>query len=390
MGGLLRRESKEKGGGLERLVSVVNRRGVAAAMVLFGLVAVLAVPPLASWARAERLEGRVSAYEVALGIGEEGDGLSDEERTRLYAVLDRYRLPMTKVLADIGASLPAEDARTLALADRVTVEAGERFRVEGTAEPAGLVNELQSKLQSSGVFGDVRVESLRSPAEPGARAEFVVSGEVERPYYEARGLRDYAANDAQAFIYGEVTDASIAAAAREAEEAERRAREAARAEPLGAGDGEDGGGGEGEGGPAVAEGDGGASVGAEVSGGPRSGRRSEGSRRPAVNESIARDMEESGEGGALASDEEIEEGRRRLFEGGSGAEREAAAPTPVPDELSEADIAAMDNLDAMKARIARQKALREREDLDAGVRQRLEDEAARLLDRAREAREESR
>jgi hypothetical protein len=235
------------------------------------------------------------------------------------------------------------------------------------------------------VFDEVRVENLRSPTEPGADVEFTVSGEIARGFIDARDLRDYATHNAAAFIYGEITDEQIAAA-EEAERLEREAREAERRRAergeapsqTASAEGEEDAAGDGVAGePGSAD-------------GPRRGRRDGSSRRPAANEEIAREMAESGESAALADDEEIQRGRRELFEGGSQREREEAQLTPIPEPLTDEQIGELDNIGAMRARIARQKALRERDDLDADTRDRLEEEARRLVERAREAREESR
>lgn len=390
LAGLTTSEPKEQAGPLAKTATAISRPNVAVLVCTLALVAILGGPVLASYLRMSHLETQANAYAAALGVNAATGGLTDEQRTRLYRELDGYRIPMTKVLADLGAAMPANSRREIALGERVTVEAGERFRVEGTAEPAALATQFLENLERSGVFSDVRVESLRTPTEPGADAEFVVSGEIDRPFFDARDLRDYAEYTAAAFIYGEITDEAIAEAKAEAERVEREAREAARrAREAEAGD------------TVVADADDAPvrntqpdlattpqGTGVSNTAGPRRTSR-EGSRRPAANEQIARQLAESGEDASLADDEQIERGRRQLFEGGSRSEQAAAAPEPIPEELTDEQIAAMDNLQAVRASLARRSVLRKRDDLEPDVKARLEDEERRLMDRAREAKAEA-
>ncbi len=394
LAGMLVDEPRDDRGVLARAASWLDSPVRAAVLVLVALVVFAGVPVLGSYLRMSELESRVESYERALGVDDADSGMTPEQRRRMYALLDRERVPMTKVLADIAAALPAESRRELVLADRVSVEAGERFRLEGTTADGELVTEMLRLLGGSEVFADVRLESQRRPSEPGAPVEFVVSGRIGNPFIEAFGVRDYSEYDASAFVYGVITDEEIERIEEERRAAERAAREAER---LASDEGSDADAEADERGAdlATAESDsaedslgpeGVADAGSAASG-PRSGRRNgESTRRPARDERIA---EELGEDAALADGEEIERGRRELFEGGSRTEQAEAEPEPIPEELTEEQIGELDVIGAMRARLERQRTLRERDDLEPDVRRRLEDEAERLRNRAREAREEA-
>lgn len=388
-------EPKRRRSPLVRVAAPLSEPRNAVALAALALVLVSFVPAIAAWARMNALTQRAERYEAELGLvagSSRGEGPSIDERREFYAVLDETRAPMTKVLADLAASLPAESVEEIALVERLSVELDEGFRLTGRTQDRDLVAAFTRKLDETTVFDGISIERVSSPAQAGAPIEFEVIGRVSRPFAAARGVRDYASNPAAEFIYGVVTDEEIAAAI-EAEAALRRAEAAERREAEDAESGatvadeSDDGDIEGDGVRVVdADGDGDANGGGATADARRRSTPAGSSRRPERDESVARSVEESGqEEVRLADDETRAESRRQVFEGGSRAQQEEAAPEPVPDALTDAEIGEMGRIEALRASLDRKRIARERSDLDEETKARLEDEAERLRQRAREA-----
>jgi len=86
--------------------------------------------------------------------------------------------------------------------------------------------------------------------------------------------------------------------------------------------------------------------------------------------------------GSTGSGTEV--GRRDVFDRG-GRDAQANAPVPIPDPLTDEQIAQLDNVSAMKEATARDRA-RRRTDIDDATRDRLKAESDKLRERARAAR----
>jgi hypothetical protein len=419
--GMTRDEPRERRSRFERVASALSSSTAVVVTLALLLFAITLLPAVAQYVRMSKAESKVAAYERVIEASEDGDGPSTDQLIAYYELIERERVPMTKLLADIAAALPADSPGEIALVERITLDRGDGFTIEGTTREAGHPERLVSALANAGVFSEITPSRIGSPAEPGAPIEFEVQGAIREraAWLEARGVRDYAAHPAAEFIYGLITDEQIAAAEQARLDAEREAREAARQAELAAREasqsGEDADAGDGQIGGAVASGTGqtgdgdapledeseggGVVAGAEGDAGEGTGavatrrRPSDGStRRPVRDESAARAVAEGGsEEIKLSDDEERERSRRQVFEGGSRTEQDEAQPDPIPEPLTDEQIAAMDNIEALKARLERNKLIRQaddRDDIDDEVVERLRDESRRLHERARQAKEE--
>jgi Tfp pilus assembly protein PilN len=367
----------------------------ALALAALAVVLISFIPTIAAWVRMNALEQQAEQYQTALGLAgtsADDDGPTVDDLREFYRLLDETRIPMTKALADLAAALPAESETELARVRQLSLEFGEGFQVSGITEDRGVVAAFTRQLDGAGVFDGISIERVSAPDQPGAPVEFDVSGRFDRPFAEAKALRNYAEHPAADFIYGVITDQAIAQA-KAAEEARRRAEAEAKRERQAreaAGDADDD--------DALARADNddadaatddGPSRDEEAARDRRRAAAGAGSRRPQRNEAVARSVEASGdEEIRLADDEEREASRRRVFEGGSRQAQEDAGPEPVPEELTDEQIAAMGQLEAVSASIERSRVARNRDDLEPDVVARLKDEARRLRDRAREAKEE--
>lgn len=321
---------------VERCALWLSKPRNRAALIVAALIIAIGAPVASALVRASRLEAKnetyraqLNAYATALGINREGDAAMTVDQLRtLYAELSVKRWPMTKLLADAAAALPATDRSTIALAQEIDIEVGRGVSIRGTATSFDLITEFQSALTRSGVFRDVITE--QADLTDSGLVEFQVVGKVARAYDPAKELPDYnEANIAQRF-YGD--NATMNAGSTQL---------AANTSPS--------------------------------TPSPSRGARNSGSSPRSATPSAAADTEAK------------PAANRPRFEGGS---RETAAePQAVPDPLSDEDIEALDSLGAMKERIARQRAARAA-DISPEDKTRLEEEAEKLRDRAQRAKEE--
>lgn len=114
--------------------------------------------------------------------------------------LGKRRWPMTGLLADLSGALPVG-----VTADSARLESGQRVSVRGSAESLELVNQLQAKLNGTGVFAEATIDRTQGGEEGGV--EFDLSARVVRPYSEAKGIEDFAKQTLSQRLYG--ADAAI-------------------------------------------------------------------------------------------------------------------------------------------------------------------------------------
>lgn len=329
---------------LESIVRFFESPKNAAGVIAAAAALLVGLPYVGAMLEVQAQQARADRYEAALGL-DAPEALSLEDQAVLYSALDRHRWPMTKLIADIAACLPAVSSTDYATIESVYMEAGAGVSVSGIATSLEMVTAFREALAQSEVFGSIEIEQTRSIPEQAGSVEFDITGSVSRPFVTAKNLPDYASYTATDVAYGLIP-----------EEPEPVVEADVSDEPVLSTTSEE------EESVAVADASDNAS-------GVRSARRQTG------------DSELSEE--AQRAGEEVTRNRRNRFEGGDRTEDQTE---PIPDPISDEQIAAMSNIEAMKARSQRIKAIRERPDIEQDVKDRLQTEADKLIEHARENR----
>lgn len=107
----------------------------------------------------------------------------------MFREIEGMRWPMTKLLSDLARATPVGiDVESI----RMSPDTG--VSVQGVATRADLVNQLESNLTASGVFGGVKVNRTSATA---SGVEFDISAQVRNPTAIAKLTEDFAANPIQ-------------------------------------------------------------------------------------------------------------------------------------------------------------------------------------------------
>jgi len=175
---------------VERAAAWLGERRQAIALLAAACVLLAVLPLGLAYARYAVVDARARR----LGTFQTGrDSL--ERQAALYAQLDRARLPMTKLLADLSAATPVGVTATSV---RLSQEQGLAF--QGTATTAELVNELQANLNRTRLFrGSVKVNRVESKA---GGVEFDLSGEFGQPHLPVKAKEDFASKPLAERLYG--------------------------------------------------------------------------------------------------------------------------------------------------------------------------------------------
>lgn len=161
------------------------------------IAAGLAVALLGPFALAAARHAILNAKSGGLAMQQEIDR-KDALLESFHDELGKRRWPMTGLLAHLSGALPVG-----VTAESVRLESGQRVSVRGSAESLELVNQLQSKLNGSGVFAEATIDRTQGGEEGGV--EFDLSARVVRPYSDAKGIEDFAKQTLSQRLYG--TDA---------------------------------------------------------------------------------------------------------------------------------------------------------------------------------------
>lgn len=335
---------------IERVIDFFSSPKNAVGILVAAAVLLIGAPYVGAMLELNAQQARNDRYEQALGLDAPG-ALSLEDQAVLYEALDRHRWPMTKLIADIAASLPAASPSEYATVESIYMEAGSGVSVSGVATSLEMVTAFREALAQSDVFGSIEIEQTRSIAEAVGSVEFDITGSVPRPYIDAKNVPDYETYTSTDVAYSLIPD---------------------EPEPLEESE------------PVVSTADS-----SETQSDSEQVAASDPNNQASGNVSRSERRRASGDGElseeAQRVGEELANNRRDLFEGG---DRNEETVIPIPDALTEDQINAMSAIEAMRARVERSKVVRERPDLDEDTKQRLRDEADRLMDRARAARQE--
>ena len=359
-----------KRGGLERVLVSLQKPRFAAALLVAGLALALLLPVLLAYLHLNMLEARIAKAEsflaesapvITIGSDDEGEPLAVltlKEQLAIYSELDQTRLPMAKLLADLSAGLPATDRDRLTLVRDLQIEGGE-FSVRGIADSGALVPAMTRMLNQSNVFAGVSAPSTQALAESGG-VEFTLEGLIARPYFAPTYPADvnYEDQNLAEKIYNE-----------DGAEIWRRGAPIVNAmNRSGTG-----------------------AMGAST----RPTRNTSGSGRSTSRPVAGDSSSSSGSGGGTevasasgdgASGSDARTERRDMFQGGSRSGGEEAPP-PIPEPLTDEEIAALGQQEAMREMVNRRRASGQ-EGIADDVKRRLEEETTKLRNRAREAQQE--
>jgi hypothetical protein len=173
----------------ERTVRWLVRPVNAGVLVALGLLAMLIVPYASAQMRKNVLEGQLQ--QVRETVGDMGEL---QRRSAFYAALEDRRWPMTKLLADIASAMPVG-----VQAESITITAGERWTLRGTAERSSLISQFVANLNDSGVFQ--ANQAGRESTEEGV--EFDLEGFAPGRFSAASELDDFSEQTLSIRLYGE-------------------------------------------------------------------------------------------------------------------------------------------------------------------------------------------
>lgn len=107
----------------------------------------------------------------------------------MFREIEAMRWPMTKLMSDLARATPVGiDVESI----RMSPDTG--VSIQGVATRADLVNQLESNLTASGVFGGVKVNRTSATA---SGVEFDISAQVRNPTAIAKLTEDFATNPIQ-------------------------------------------------------------------------------------------------------------------------------------------------------------------------------------------------
>ena len=358
-----------KRGTLERTLLALQRPRTAAGLLVAGLALALLLPVLFAYVQLTSLESQIadaeafleeSAPVIGVGSDEAGDPLATltlKQQLAIYSELDASRIPMAKLLADLSAGLPAMSRDQLALVTDVSITAPDEFEVRGVVDSLALISPMTEALRDSKVFSGVIAQETQSLGDSGAQ-EFILEGNILRPFFAASypAELDYADQNLAEKIYGEEGAAVwrpnapvVSAINRSASGSSRSASSSRSSRPVSTAN----------------------RTASRSSGGPSSNGGGSGGSEVA-----------SASGGDSASRTE----RREMFQGGSRA-GDDEPPPPIPDALTDEQIKALGQQEAMREMVNRRRASGQ-EGIADDVKRRLEEEVTKLRNRAREAQQE--
>ncbi len=142
---------------------------------------------------------RLAILQAKAGSLEELQAAQDvvERQVTLHRELEKRRWPMTQLLAHLSGAIPPDIE-----VNEVRLDAGQRFSIEGESPSDEVVNELQSNLNSLGIFGPVSIEQSE-PADGSRGVGFEVRGTVTRPYGRIGNyFEDYSEETLAVRLYG--------------------------------------------------------------------------------------------------------------------------------------------------------------------------------------------
>jgi hypothetical protein len=296
-----------------------NAWGVVAASVLVMLLSPLAFGAARLWLVNMKVKGGADSLMKAQS--------QSARQQVMIEQLGQSRWPMSKLFADVSDATPQG-----IVVESLRIATDQGVTIQGTAESAQLISVLQSNLNATKLFSNVKPNRIEST---GNSVAFDISADVVHPYFDAKPSDDWAAKPLAVRLYGEGASNT--------------------ATPSG--------GGSRRGGEATAAREGGRRGRERVadSGGSEGSDRSGGAER--------------GDGGERRGGRGRDRGAERPSEASPkpAPANAADAPKPITDE----QIKALDNISAMREMVSR-RTFSQKAGLDSSTKGRLEDEVNRL------------
>jgi len=341
----------------ERVVLALQSPKAALGLLAASLAVALLLPLGISTARLSILESRLAKVEELLdqptADGDDAAPLSLQQQIAMYAELDRNRWPMSKLLADAAAAMPAESDDQLTLVREISLSFGETVRILGTADSLALMSKARQALEESAVFSSARIVRTLETEGGSGLIEFEITAEVDRPYFQARSLVDYSEQNLAERIFDKEGAEIWRPGASVITAINRTGSPGSRSERT-------------------------SGTASRFTGGSRTTPSSTGQDPgSAPSTPVA-----SGDNDASNARTE----RREMFQGGSRSES-SEEQKPIPEPLTEEEIAQFDQLQAMRESVARRSAARQ-DGISDEVKRRLEEESTKLRARAQEAQRE--
>lgn len=159
-----------------------------------GLALLLIGPVGFAFARHSVLKSKTSRLEEQKLTREQ-----TQRQAALYSQLETSRWPVTKLLSDVAVATPIGVS-----VDTVNLSSEMGLKLAGRADSQALVNTLQSNLNSTKLFRNVKVGRTGSIDEGGV--EFDITAEVANPHNKVTGMEDFVQKTLAVRLYGEGAD----------------------------------------------------------------------------------------------------------------------------------------------------------------------------------------
>ncbi len=342
---------------------------VMALVLVAAFIAATFIPISSAWIRLSVVQGKVDdrqALEATLADFEQQQGI--------YKAMAGRAWPMTKLLGDLANCIPLGIQ-----ADTIMINEGDSVVLRGRAgrfqgiSPVGLIGEAMDRMESTQIFGDINYTS--DPVDNSGLIQFSITAKVREPYKYVRNfVQDFAKTPhveiryPHAFEDEDTTEevdqtesvervpaTGIASAETEAKLAEADVIASA---------------------PARSARDTGSGFAGEPARSPERARTAgtAASAAPARAASTPSGRGASGQGGGSTPARRSEQ----------TAARSSTGLAPIPDSLTDNEIAAMSRAELLEATSRNAKA-RQRNDLDEETSERLRNDFKRLLEATRNA-----
>ena len=346
---------------------------VMALVLVAAFIAATFIPIFSAWIRLSVVQGKVDdrqALETTLADFEQQQGIYKEMAGRAW--------PMTKLLGDLANCIPLGIQ-----ADTIMINEGDSVILRGRAgrfqgiSPVGLISEAMDRMEATQIFGDINYTS--DPVDNSGLIQFSITATVREPYKHVRNfVQDFAKTPHVEIRYPHAFE--------DEEDEEDEGKDVDQKDSM-------------EEVPAteLATGETGAELddAAAVASAPARAARDTGSGfagQPAQGVERTRPTG-TASGGAPARAASRSPGLGSSGQGGGGtparrseqtAARSSTGLAPIPDSLTDNEIAAMSRAELLEATSRNAKA-RQRNDLDEETSERLRNDFKRLLEATRNA-----
>ena len=379
---LMPRKPEETGGPFGEITRALARPMTAAAILAGAFIAVALIPLIASWIQLKIIENKIDDQVKLEQILQ-----TNEQQQAVYDEIAKRSWPMTKLLGDVANCIPLGIT-----ADQITVNEGDAVIIRGSAGSFGnmqaksLLHEMQNRLEEAGIFGawDLSEEAINSAG----KIDFSITLPVNRPFkYIRKYQEDFADKTHGERRYPEIYAKLAALEAGEAGDAtatgesssSTRSDETADSAPDAAG-------------TMVAQASSNTAPTTRSSSGSSSRTTEDPEEESSIPMGAGRESLTGVRGGVTSrgnSASSSSSSRRGSIRGAtgqavrrsdsSGAASSGSGPAPIPDEFTDAELAALSRPEAneLLSRVAKAK---QRSDLDDVTKQRLKDDVYRILD----------